>query len=146
MLTLLTFCSAVGDSILSKPEAVDVASSPEFELEPSEVLLHKYQLMSITKRATTKEKTFWQTRKYITGNLWSITGEPETTGRQQRRVALDLENAAVLASFLRGGKNAVGPRVGEGPGRVGVQNRRHLISFSSDSLLSSVAFIHYSHI
>lgn len=146
MLTLLTFCSAVGDSILSKPEAVDVASSPEFELEPSEVLLHKYQLMSITKRATTKEKTFWQTRKYITGNLWSITGEPETTGRQQRRVALDLENAAVLASFLRGGKNAVGPGVGEGPGRVGVQNRRHLISFSSDSLLSSVAFIHYSHI
>lgn len=146
MLTLLTFCSAVGDSISSKPEAVDVASSPEFELEPSEVLLHKYQLMSITKRATTKGKTFWQTRKYITGNLWSITGEPETTGRQQRRVALDFENAAVLASFLRGGKNAVGPGVGEGPGRVGVQNRRHLISFSSDSLLSSLAFIHYSHI
>lgn len=146
MLTLLTFCSAVGDSILSKPEAVDVASSPEFELEPSEVLLHKYQLMSTTKRATTKGKTFWQTRKYITGNLWSITGEPETTGRQQRRVALNLENAAVLASFLRGGKNAVGPGVGEGPGRVGVQNRRHLISFSSDSLLSSLAFIHYSHI
>ena len=146
MLTLLTFCSAVGDSILSKPEAVDVASSPEFELGPSEVLLHKYQLMSITKRATTKGKTFWQTRKYITGNLWSITGEPETTGRQQRWVALNLENAAVLASFLRGGKNAVGLGMGEEPGRVGVPNRRHLISFSSDSLLSSVAFIHYSHI
>lgn len=71
MLTLLTFCSAVGDSIFSQSEMV--ASSPEFELEPSEVLLHKYQLMSITRRVTTTGRTFCQTRKYMTGNLRPIT-------------------------------------------------------------------------
>jgi len=91
MLTLLTFCSALGDSIFSQSEMV--ASSPEFELEPSEVLLHKYQLMSITRRVTMTGTTFCQTRKYITGNLRPIT---ENNVGCIQKIS---KNAAVLASF-----------------------------------------------
>lgn len=63
-----TFCSAVSDSIFSR--SVSVGSSPEFG--PFKVLLRKYQVISITRKAQTTGRTFWQTRKCIIGNLWPI--------------------------------------------------------------------------
>lgn len=66
----ITFCSADSGCIFSRLESI--GSSPDFELGALNILLHKYQLMSITRTATATGITMSLTRKCITGNSWPI--------------------------------------------------------------------------